>query len=52
MADDHERLAAALEARGPEALREHLGESAAAVLALLEERRPDAGTAAPDPPRA
>jgi DNA-binding GntR family transcriptional regulator len=35
LADDHERLIEDLEARGPEAMREHLRESAAAVLALL-----------------
>jgi DNA-binding GntR family transcriptional regulator len=33
MAGDHERLAADLEARGPEALRAHLAESTAALLA-------------------
>jgi DNA-binding GntR family transcriptional regulator len=35
MAADHERLAGELERRGPEALREHLRESAAAVLEQL-----------------
>jgi len=35
MAADHERLGADLERRGPEALREHLRESADAVLAEL-----------------
>ena len=37
LAQDHERLIEDLEARGPEALRDHLRESTAAVLALLDE---------------
>ncbi len=36
MAADHERLVGALEARGPDVLREHLRASADAVLALVE----------------
>ena len=35
MADDHERLLSDLEARGPDALRDHLREAADAVLARL-----------------
>ena len=39
MAADHEALPRELEARGPEALREHLRESAAAVLARAQAAR-------------
>ncbi len=38
MAADHERLIEELESRGAEALRDHLRDSTAAVLALLEDR--------------
>jgi DNA-binding GntR family transcriptional regulator len=37
MAADHEQLVADLETRGPEAMRDHLRDSTAAVLALLED---------------
>jgi DNA-binding GntR family transcriptional regulator len=46
MADDHEQLVVDLERSGPEALREHLSQSATAVLDLLAKGGPGA-TAAP-----